>query len=119
MGVNFPVVSVTRTGVETVPCPVVALNSTHITCTVQPFEGRNLVVTATVGGQPSTNSATYSFAPPTVTLVNPTTGITAGGTSIAVRDCLDCCTSLDVTDIPRVLSHPRSMEQTLVALEPW
>lgn len=63
--------------------PVTSRTHTTIICTVPAGQGSSIPVTVTTAGQTS-NSVAVSYTPPAITAITPTTGGTAGNTSITI-----------------------------------
>ena len=63
--------------------PVTSRTHSSIICTVPAGQGSSIPVTVTTAGQTS-NSVSVSYTPPAITAITPTTGPTAGNTSITI-----------------------------------
>ena len=74
-------------------CPRQTIADNKITCVIPAGQGQNVNVLVTVASQTS-NAATFSYKPPTISLVNPLQGPTIGG--IAVRCSKHACAALTV-----------------------
>ncbi len=67
-----------------VNCPVATQSHSSITCTVADGVGQSLSVVVTVGAR-STSALLFSYLPPTISLIAPVNGPTAGGLTIALN----------------------------------
>jgi len=81
-GTNFGTSGLVEIGVYR--CNNTVYNDTTVICTIAPGEGANLVVRITVSGQVALSAGGFTFFDPVLTSINPTTGPTAGNTTIQV-----------------------------------
>ena len=64
---------------------VVVVDATTITCTTPPGTGTSKDVVVTISGTPSTGgTGLFSYLPPTIASIAPSSGSTAGGTSVTI-----------------------------------
>jgi len=73
--------------VGTSTCPLDGVASSHelLTCTLPEGQGADLAVATTVDGQTSATTGTFSYSPPSLTSVTPSSGGIAGGSIITIR----------------------------------
>jgi len=77
--------SATGVTIGGVACTALSSNTaTSVSCTVPAGTGLNKAVVVTTAAGPSTGSVSFSYDAPTVSGINPSSGTTAGGTSVTI-----------------------------------
>jgi hypothetical protein len=66
-------------------CAIADWTQSRIICTNPPGQGANVPLVVTVSGQSSKANSQFSYAPPTISSVTPSSGPTAGGTVLTLK----------------------------------
>lgn len=66
-------------------CPITSQTDTAIQCTLPAGMGANVPIVGDIGNGRSTNTLTFSYAPPMITSVAPVTGPAAGGITLTIN----------------------------------
>ncbi len=82
-GSNFHTTATVALG--TAACAVTSNTDSQIVCTIPGGEGEGFNVRVTVAGQATTASQSFSYNPPTISSVTPSSGVTQGGNTLTVN----------------------------------
>ncbi len=120
-GDNFGPSGTARTvTVGSAACPLEAGTDSHtqLTCTLPPGQGHDLVVGVTLDGQTSMDTTSFTYDPPSITSITPTSGRIGGGYAITINGAnfgVEALATVGGASCPVTLQSHTSLECTAPA----